>query len=128
MENKEEKYFTFDIIEVSLNLVDGYSVQAGKRPMIICQNNIGNQYSPTLIAMALTTKLKKQNMPTHEVIEPTSENGLDEESMILGEQIFTIDKKSVIRKLGSLSLKDEKEKVEKCYLANFFGGKGVVVV
>lgn len=78
------------------------SEQGGLRPIVILQNDIGNKYSPTIIAAATTTKLTKAKLPTH--IELDSEDVcLPRDSIILLEQIRTIDKSRLREKLGTLS-------------------------
>ena len=66
------------------------SIQAGIRPAIIVQNNIGNKFSPTVIVVPLTSVIKNENQPTH-VIIPKSV-GLEKTSMVLAEQFVTINK------------------------------------
>ena len=67
------------------------SEQGGIRPVLVVQNDIGNKYSPTVIAAAITSKLNKAKLPTH--IELSSkEYGLEKDSVVLLEQIRTIDK------------------------------------
>ena len=72
------------------------SVQVGVRPGVIIQNDIGNKYSPTSIAVPLTSEIKKLNMPCHEVLHMNEQNGLTEDSMVLGEQVRVIDKNSIL--------------------------------
>lgn len=81
----------------------GKSIQGGLRPGIIIQNDIGNKYSPTSIAIPLTSEIKKLNMPCHKVLHRNKKNGLSVDSMVLGEQIRVIDKDSIRYKIGSLS-------------------------
>lgn len=79
-----------DIFIADLDPVIG-SEQGGIRPVLIIQNDIGNQYSPTVIVASITTKTEeKSNLPTHYYIE--NESGLDKPSMVLLEQLRTIDK------------------------------------
>ena len=67
------------------------SEQGGKRPVVVLQNNIGNRHSPTLIVATVTTRTeKKKNQPTHVLVDFNP--AFEEPSMILLEQIFTIDK------------------------------------
>jgi len=76
-------------------LFDGVgSEQGGERPFIIISNNIGNKFSTTLIVALITTKNKKDNMPTH--INLDKELGLKENSVVMLEQIRTIDKSRII--------------------------------
>ncbi len=77
------------------------SEQGGIRPVLIVQNDIGNKYSPTIIAAAITSKLTKANLPTH--IELSAlEFGLQKDSVILLEQIRTIDKRRLKERIGLL--------------------------
>lgn len=77
------------------------SEQGGLRPVLIIQNNIGNKYSPTVIVAAITSQINKAKIPTH--IELNSkEYNLPKDSVVLLEQIRTIDKKRLQEKLSSL--------------------------
>ena len=77
------------------------SEQGGVRPILIVQNDTGNKYSPTVIAAAVTSKLTKAKLPTH--IEITAnEFGLVKDSVILLEQIRTIDKRRLKERIGEL--------------------------
>lgn len=78
------------------------SEQGGKRPVVVLQNNIGNRHSPTLIVATVTTRTeKKKNQPTHVLVD--SNQAFEELSMILLEQIFTIDKSRIERFMGYAS-------------------------
>ena len=78
------------------------SEQGGVRPVLVVQNDIGNKYSPTVIAAAITSRLGKAKLPTH--IELSSrEYGLEKDSIVLLEQIRTIDKSRLKEKIGVLS-------------------------
>lgn len=77
------------------------SEQGGIRPVLVVQNDVGNKYSPTVIAAAITSKLNKAKLPTH--IEVGLEFGLETDSVILMEQIRTLDKKRLKQKIGSLN-------------------------
>lgn len=88
------------------------SEQGGKRPVLVLQNDIGNYYSPTTIVASITSNTShKHILPTHVQIEARDE--LNNDSLILLEQIRTIDKKRLIRRLGNLK-KDEIKKVNVC--------------
>lgn len=77
------------------------SEQGGVRPILIIQNDVGNRYSPTIIACAITSQLTKAKLPTH--IEVKGGNyGLQKDSVILLEQIRTLDKKRLKERLGEL--------------------------
>ena len=77
------------------------SEQGGIRPVLIVQNDIGNKYSPTVIAAAITSQLSKAKLPTH--IELGTEAGLAKDSVVLLEQIRTIDKKRLKEKICDIS-------------------------
>lgn len=76
------------------------SEQGGKRPVLIIQNNAGNKHSPTVIVAPITTKSKKVNLPVHIALPENKE--LPHDSIVLLEQIRTIDKSRLIRYLGSI--------------------------
>lgn len=77
------------------------SEQGGTRPVLVIQNDIGNQYSPTTIVAAITSQISKGKLPTH--VEITAENsGLERDSVILAEQIRTIDKRRLKHKVALL--------------------------
>ena len=89
-----------DIYYADLSPVIG-SEQGGLRPVLIVQNDVGNRYSPTVIAAAITSQINKTKLPTH--IELHAENfGLAKNSVILLEQIRTIDKRRLKEKIGHL--------------------------
>ena len=89
-----------DIYYADLSPVVG-SEQGGLRPVLIVQNDVGNRYSPTVIAAAITSKIGKTKLPTH--IDVTGDGaGLAKDSIILLEQIRTLDKKRLKEKLGHL--------------------------
>ena len=77
------------------------SEQGGTRPVLIVQNDVGNKFSPTVIAAAITSKLGKSKMPTH-IDVYADKFGLAKDSVILLEQIRTIDKKRLKEKMGHL--------------------------
>jgi mRNA interferase MazF len=79
------------------------SEQGGVRPVLIVQNDVGNRYSPTVIAAAITSQRDKNRLPTH--IELQAEKcGLAKDSIVLLEQIRTIDKRRLKDKMGELDL------------------------
>lgn len=89
-----------DIYYANLNPVIG-SEQGGTRPVLIISNDIGNKHSPTVIAAAITSRVQtKAKLPTHTIINDFE--GLDKGSIILLEQIRTIDKKRLREYLGTL--------------------------
>lgn len=89
-----------DIYYADLSPVIG-SEQGGVRPVLIIQNDIGNKYSPTVIATAITSQINKAKMPTHIELD-ANEYGLSKDSVVLAEQIRTIDKKRLKEKIGHL--------------------------
>lgn len=86
------------------------SEQGGTRPVVIVQNNVGNRHSPTVIAAAITSKQDKNCLPTHIAIKGAS-SGLAVDSVVLLEQIRTIDKKRLKEKTGCLA-PDELKRVD----------------
>ncbi|NLX69467.1 MAG: type II toxin-antitoxin system PemK/MazF family toxin [Clostridiales bacterium] len=93
------------------------SEQGGVRPVLIVQNDIGNKYSPTVIVAAITSQINKAKLPTHIEIS-ASEYGLPKDSVILLEQIRTIDKKRLKEKIGYLS-SEVMEKVNEALQISF---------
>lgn len=93
-----------DIFYANLNYGIGLE-QRGYRPVLIIQNNIGNKFSPTVIVAVITGKIHyKARMPTHYLLEVTS--ALTIPSMVLLEQIITIDKRRLKRYVGRISEKE----------------------
>lgn len=78
------------------------SEQGGVRPILVVQNDTGNKYSPTIIAAAVTSQLTKAKLPTHIEIN-AHEFGLSKDSVILLEQIRTLDKRRLKERIGALS-------------------------
>lgn len=90
-----------DIYYADLSPVIG-SEQGGIRPVLIIQNDMGNKYSPTVIIAAITSQINKAKLPTH--IEISSEEyGLNKDSVILLEQLRTIDKRRLKDKIGHIN-------------------------
>lgn len=89
-----------DMYYADLSPVVG-SEQGGVRPVLIIQNDVGNKYSPTVIAAAITSQTGKSRLPTHININ-SSEYGLMKNSVILTEQIRTIDKSRLLEKIGQV--------------------------
>lgn len=100
-----------DIYYADLSPVVG-SEQGGVRPVLIIQNDIGNKYSPTVIATAITSQINKAKMPTHIELD-ANEYGLSKDSVVLAEQIRTIDKRRLKEKIGHL----DDERMNKVNLA-----------
>jgi mRNA interferase MazF len=89
-----------DIFYADLSPVVG-SEQGGVRPVLVVQNDIGNRFSPTIIVAAITSQINKAKLPTHVEIS-AKEYGLQKDSVILLEQLRTIDKKRLKEKIGHL--------------------------
>ena len=89
-----------DIYYADLSPVVG-SEQGGLRPVLIIQNDVGNKYSPTVIAAAITSRMGKNKLPTH--IDVCADKvGLAKDSVVLLEQVRTIDKRRLKEKMGHL--------------------------
>ena len=99
-----------EIFYADLSPVIG-SEQGGIRPVIIIQNDIGNRYSPTVIIAAITSQINKAKLPIHVEIS-SEEYGLNRDSVVLLEQIRTLDKRRLKEKIGHMTEKDMK-KVDK---------------
>lgn len=89
-----------DIYYADLSPVVG-SEQGGVRPVLVVQNDVGNKYSPTVIIAAITSKLSKAKLPTHIELNKESYN-LPKDSVVLLEQIRTLDKRRLQEKLGTI--------------------------
>ncbi len=105
-----------DIFYADLSPVIG-SEQGGVRPVLVVQNDIGNKYSPTIIAAAITSQINKAKLPTHIEIN-AQDYGLQKDSVILLEQIRTIDKKRLREKIGHLD-EELMEKVNEALSVSF---------
>lgn len=89
-----------DIFFADLNQSLG-SEQSGSRPVLVIQNNKGNKHSPTIITAPMTSH-RKNNLPTHVIIKSNECQGLKKDSVVLLEQIRTLDKRRLKFKLGSI--------------------------
>ncbi|WP_456299437.1 type II toxin-antitoxin system PemK/MazF family toxin [Paramaledivibacter caminithermalis] len=89
-----------DVFYADLSPVIG-SEQGGVRPVLVIQNDIGNKYSPTVIIAAITSQINKAKLPTHVEING-KQYGLPKDSVILLEQVRTIDKRRFIEKICKL--------------------------
>lgn len=89
-----------DIFYADLSPVVG-SEQGGVRPVLVVQNDVGNKFSPTVIIAAVTSQINKAKLPTHIEIK-ADDYGLAKDSVILMEQIRTIDKKRLRERIGRL--------------------------
>ncbi len=89
-----------DIFYADLSPVVG-SEQGGIRPVLIVQNDVGNRFSPTVIAAAITSQKDKARLPTHIQLHST-DSGLQRDSIVLLEQIRTLDKRRLKERMGRL--------------------------
>ncbi len=105
-----------DIYYADLSPVVG-SEQGGVRPVLIVQNDVGNKYSPTVIAAAITSQHDKSRMPTHINVNGDS-CGLSKDSVVLLEQVRTIDKQRLKERMGNLSNNDM-NKIDKALYVSF---------
>ena len=93
------------------------SEQGGVRPVLVVQNDVGNKYSPTVIAAAITSKLDKARLPTHIELSAV-EYGLMKNSVILLEQIRTIDKRRLKERIGSLPPSKIRRTIMRFFISN----------
>ena len=105
-----------DIYYADLSPVIG-SEQGGIRPVLIIQNDIGNKYSPTVIAAAITSQKDKARLPTHIQLDGLG-CGLAKDSVVLLEQVRTIDKKRLKEKMGTLDV-GSMDRVNKALTVSF---------
>lgn len=100
-----------DIFYADLNPVVG-SEQGGMRPVLIIQNDVGNKYSPTVIVAPITSQMNKAKLPTHMEVK-AGEFGLVKDSVVLLEQIRTVDKTRLRDKIGHMT-DDKMLRINEC--------------
>ncbi len=100
MDNQQNSVRRGEIYYADLSPVVG-SEQGGMRPVLIVQNDVGNRYSPTVIAAAITSQQNKARLPTHIEIEART-YGLSKNSVVLLEQVRTLDKRRLRERMGCL--------------------------
>lgn len=105
-----------DIYYADLSPVVG-SEQGGIRPVLIVQNDVGNKYSPTVIAAAITSQQDKSRLPTHISVNGNA-CGLSKDSVVLLEQVRTLDKQRLKERMGNLSTTDM-NKINKALTVSF---------
>ncbi|MDR1927582.1 MAG: type II toxin-antitoxin system PemK/MazF family toxin [Oscillospiraceae bacterium] len=93
-----------DIYYADLSPVVG-SEQGGIRPVLIVQNDVGNKFSPTVIAAAITSQKYKTDLPTHIKVDADG-SGLARDSIVLLEQVRTLDKRRLRERMGNLETRD----------------------
>lgn len=89
-----------DMYYADLNPAVG-SEQDGKRPVLICSNDLGNKYSPTVVVVPLTCNIMKRQLPTHVTISKA--DGIDRDSLALAEQIRTLDRSRLRSYIGHIN-------------------------
>ena len=115
MDRSERTVHRGEIYYADLNPVVG-SEQGGIRPVLILQNEVGNWFSPTVIVAAVTAKGGKARLPTH--VPVGTGCGLRQPSLVLAEQVRTIDKSRLLERVGSLSPEEQKQ-VDRALLISF---------
>ena len=105
-----------DIYYADLRPVVG-SEQGGVRPVLIVQNDVGNKYSPTVIAAAITSQTGKTPLPTHIQVD-AKESGLQKDSIVLLEQVRTLDKRRLRTRMGALDEKDM-QRIDRAIFVSF---------
>ena len=100
------------------------SEQGGVRPVLVVQNDVGNKYSPTVIAAAVTSKLSKARLPTHIELS-AADYGLTKDSVVLLEQIRTLDKRRLKERIGLLG-DDVMRRVQTCRVERKGAVRGAV--
>lgn len=108
----------YDIVMADLGEAVG-SEQSGTRPVLIVQNNIGNQFSNTTIVIPMSSKIKNFFQKTHTLIKSSVDTGLKTDSILLGEQIRVISNQRIIKKIGTVTDENERDEIRRVYLANF---------
>lgn len=106
-----------DIYYADLSPVVG-SEQGGVRPVLIIQNDTGNRYSPTVIAAAITSQTGKAKLPTHIDLPLTCSCGLSKDSIVLMEQIRTLDKRRLRERMGHAD-EEIMEKIDEAIAVSF---------
>ena len=115
----------YDIIEAEIIYgLNSGSLQKKRRPWVVVSNEKGTSSSNIITVMPMTTKSKKR-LPVHTLLEASSETGLTRYSIILGEQPQTICKEEVLRKLGTVENKEQRNRINKVCFNTFFFGEDI---
>lgn len=115
MDRSERTVHRGEIYYADLNPVVG-SEQGGIRPVLILQNEVGNWFSPTVIVAAVTAKGGKAHLPTH--VPVGTDSGLRRPSLVLAEQVRTIDKSRLLERVGMLP-PEKQEQVDRALRISF---------
>ena len=113
----------YDIVKAEIDYGSG-SIQKRRRPYIIVSNEKGTTNATIVTVMPLTS-VRKKKLPVHECLEARSETGLTRYSIILGEQPQKICKEEIIRKLGNVTDKSQRNNVNKVCFNTFFFGENI---
>lgn len=109
----------YDVLLVDFGNDTIDSEQAGIRPAVVIQNDIGNFHSSTTIVMPMTSRMKNLYQSTHTLIRRGADKGLVEDSVVLAECIRQISKRRIKKYLGKITDLREKEAIRRIYEANF---------
>ena len=115
----QNNYKRFDVVMVDFGANIIGSEQGYTRPALIVQNNQGNSFSSCTIVIPFSHVIKGLHIPTHTLIKKNKEKGLKVDSILLGEQIRVISEKRIIKKIGSITDKNEQKEIRRIYEANF---------
>lgn len=91
------------------------SIQCGIRPWVVIQNDIGNKFSPTILAIPLSSQIKNLKQPTHTIVRCDESTGLKVDSVLLAEQITTLNKNK-IEKIGRVEDREAQRRIFKCFI------------
>lgn len=108
----------YDIIQADFGKTIG-SEQGGIRPAVIIQNDTGNKCSSTTLVIPLTSRMRSLSQPTHTLIHKSSDTGLRNDSILLGEQMRVISNQRIIKKIGTVTDNKERKEIRRVYEANF---------
>ena len=115
MDRSERTIHRGEIYYAGLNPVVG-SEQGGIHPVLILQNEVGDWFSPTVIVAAMTARGSKTHLPTHVAVD--TDSGLRRPSIVLAEQVRTIDKSRLLERVGTLS-PEKQEQVDRALRISF---------
>jgi len=116
LDTKIQEYTRGKIYMADLGNTTG-SEQGGKRPVVIIQNDVGNRFSPTVVVASLTSKQTKRHIPTHVKLEKDDYDNLFTDSIVLAEQVRTIDKSKLLFEIDKVN-DDDMKNIEKAILVS----------
>ena len=112
-------YSTYDIVLVDFGEAEFDGEQAGIRPAVIVQNELGNRHSSTTLVAPFTSQHKSLRQPTHSLFRKDRDKGLITDSILLGENLRNVSEKRILQQLGSIKKEEDKMKVNRACDANF---------